>query len=49
MAIWFTLRPFGIYGHLVYLSRFGTLYVPQKSGNPDTYEHIGMNEHDPLE
>jgi hypothetical protein len=41
MAIWYILRPFGIFwGHLVYFEaiwyifpRFGMLY-PEKSGNP---------------
>jgi hypothetical protein len=34
MDIWSISLPFGIlYGHLVYFSRFGTLYK-EKSGNP---------------
>jgi hypothetical protein len=32
-AIWFILWPFVFYGHLVYLSRFGMLYLG-RSGNP---------------
>jgi hypothetical protein len=50
------LWPFGLrYGHLVFTVIWYIYPVlvlcmyHKKSGNPDTYEHIGMNEHDPLE
>jgi hypothetical protein len=34
MVIWYIIEPFGkVWGHFVYLSRFGMFYQ-EKSGNP---------------